>query len=129
MEIFYEEYIYAVVRDSADGMFQQFSTIFPGKDYAPRIARLQTALQGLNYGNLHFTSIIDADIYMFGLVFNTVIEGKEIDLPRKDELLAALQSKIIELKSNPGHRGSPSLLKHMRNRVEQSVTIFNNYAV
>ena len=66
---------------------------------------------------------------MFGLIFNTVIEGKDIDLTRKDELMAALQSKITELKSDPSHKGSPSLLKHMRNRVEQSVTIFNSYAV
>lgn len=129
MEKFYEEYIYAVVRDSADGMFQQFSTIFPDKNFTPRIAKLQTALQGLGYGNLHFTSIIDADIYMFGLIFNTVIEGKDIDMARKYELMTSLQDKIADLKNDPSHKGSPSLLKHMRNRVEQSINIFNSYAV
>lgn len=129
MEKFYEEYIYAVVRDSADGMFKQFSTIFPGKDYTPRIAKLQNALQGLEYDNLHFTSIIDADVYMFGLIFNTVIEGKDIDLTRKDNLLSSVQHQITTFKNDDSHKSSPSLLKHMRNRVERSVTIFNRYAI
>ena len=110
MEKFYEEYIYAVVRDIADGMFQQFSTIFPDKNFTPTIAKLQTALQGLGYGNLHFTSLIDADIYMFGLIFNTVIEGKDIDMARKYELMTSLQDKIADLKNDPSHKGSPSLL-------------------
>ena len=129
MEKYYEEYIYAVVKDSADGMFQQFSSIFPNKDFAPHIAKLQTALQGLDYAHLHFTSIIDADVYMFGLVYVTVIEGKDIDMARKDQLMAALQRKVSSFKSDSGHKSSPSLLKHMRARVEQSVAIFNRHAV
>ena len=129
MEKFYEEYIYAVVTDRADGMFAQFSTIIPNKDYAPRIAKLATALQGLDYNNLHFNSIIDADVYMFGLVYNTVIEGIDIDLARKDELLNALQRKVVSFKRDESHKNSPSLLKHMRSRVEYSVTTFNRYVL
>lgn len=129
MEIFFEEYIYSVVKDSADGVFQQFSSIFPNKDFAPRIAKLQTALQGLEYAHLHFTSIIDADVHMFGLVFVTVIDGNDIDMARQDQLMAALQQKVSSFKSDSGHRASPSLLKHMRARVEQSVVIFNRYVI
>lgn len=129
MEKYYEEYIYSVVKDSDDSMFAQFSTIFPNKEYAPRIAKLQAALQGLDYEHLHFTSIIDADVYMLGLIYNTVIKGKGADMTRKDDLMNELQSKITSLKAEPGHRASPSLLKHMRNRVEQSVSIFNRYAI
>ena len=129
MEKFYEEYIYAVVKDKADGMFAQFSAIIPNKDYAPRIAKLATTLQGLEYNKIQLTSIIDADVYMFGLVYNTVIEGKDIDMTRKAELMTELQNKITFYKSDSGHKASPSLLKHMRDRVEQSVTIFNKYAL
>lgn len=129
MEKFFEEYIYAVVKDRIDGMFVQFSSIIPNKDYAPRIAKLATALQGLEYNNLHFTSIIDADVYMFGLVYNTVIEGKDIDLVRKDDLLTALQRKVASFKRDESHKNSPSLLKHMRSRVEYSVTTFNRYVL
>lgn len=129
MEKFYEEYIYAVVKDRVDGMFAQFSAIIPNKDYAPRIAKLDAALQGLEYNNLHFTSIIDADVYMFGLVYNTVIEGKDIDIARKDDLLNALRRKVVIFKRDESHKNSPSLLKHMRSRVEFSVTTFNRYAI
>lgn len=129
MEKYYEEYIYAVVKDSADSMFAQFSTVFPNKVFAPRIAKLQAALQGLEYDQLHFTSIIDADVYMLGLIYHTMVEGKDIDLTKKDEIKNVLQRKIAAYKRDDSHRGSPSLLKHMRSRVEYSVTTFNRYAV
>ena len=129
MEKYYEEYIYSMVKDSDDSMFAQFSTYIPNNDFAPRIAKLQTALQGLNYSELHFTSIIDADVYMLGLIYQTVILGKDIDLTRSAELKAALQRKITSYKGDPSHKGSPSLLKHIRSRVEFSVTTFNRYAV
>lgn len=129
MENYYEEYIYSVVKDSVDSMFAQFSAYIPNKDYAPRIAKLQAALQGLEYNQLHFTSIIDADVYMLGLIYVTVIEGKDIDLARKDDLKTALERKIAVFKRDDSHKGSPSLLKHMRSRVEFSVTKFNRYVV
>ncbi len=129
MEKYYEEYIYAVVKDRNDGIFAQFSSLIPDKDFAPRIAKLNTILQGLEYNLLHFTSIIDADIYMFGLVYNTVVMGYDIDLARKEELMNNLQRKITSLKRDDSHKSSPSLLKHMRNRVEQSVILFSRYAI
>lgn len=127
MEKYYEEYIYSVVKDKNDSIFAQFSSYIPNKDFAPRIAKLNAALQGLEYNNLRFTSIIDADVYMFGLVYNTVIEGHDIDVVRKNDLLNTLQRQITTYKQNDSHKSSPSLLKHMRSRVEQSVTIFNQY--
>lgn len=127
MEKYYEEYIYSVVRDSKDSMFQQFSSIFQNKDFSPRIAKLQSALQELEYQNLRFTSIIDADVYMFGLIYEVIIEGKDIDIARKEEMLEALRQKISEFKHDDNHKNYPSLLKHIRNRVEQSIRIFNRY--
>ena len=122
-------YIYAVVNDKNNGVFVQFSTIFPDKDFAPRITLLNDTLNELGYNQLHFKSIIDSDVYMFGLVYNTVIEGNNIDFTRKDALMRELQNKISSFKRNDGHRASPSLLKYMRTRVEQSITIFNRYVI
>ncbi len=129
MEKYYEEYIYSVVKDSADSMFAQFSTYIPNKDFAPRITKLQTALQQLEYDQLHFNSIIDADVYMIGLIYVTVVEGKDLNFARKDELKIALQRKVASFKRDDSHKGSPSLLKHMRSRVEYSVNIFNRYVL
>lgn len=130
MEKYYEEYIYAVVNNRNDGIFTQFSNIFPNEDFKPRIDKLSETLRNLKYDELHFTSIIDSDVYMFGLVYNVVIEGKSIDYNRKEELLEKLRHKIEHFKNNPdSHKSSPSLLKHMRKRVEESLKIFNRYAI
>ena len=129
MEKYYEEYIYAVVNDKNNGMFVQFSTIFPDKNFAPRIALLNDALNELRYNQLHFRSIIDSDVYMFGLVYNIVIEGNNLDFARKEALMGELQNKISIFKRDDGHKASPSLLKYMRNRVEQSINIFNRYVI
>ena len=130
MEKYYEEYIYAVVNNRNDGIFTQFSNILPNEDFRPRIDKLSETLRNLKYDELHFTSIIDADVYMFGLVYNVVIEGKSIDYNHKEELLEKLRRKIEHFKNNPdSHKSSPSLLKHMRKRVEESLKIFNRYAI
>lgn len=99
---YYEEYIYAVVNDKNNGVFVQFSTIFPDKDFAPRITLLNDTLNELGYNQLHFKSIIDSDVYMFGLVYNTVIEGNNIDFTRKDALMRELKNKISSFKRNDG---------------------------
>ena len=70
-------------------------------------------LNELGYNQLHFRSIIDSDVYMFGLVYNTVIEGNNIDLARKEALMRELQNKISFFKRNDGHKASPSLLKYI----------------
>lgn len=129
MEKYYEEYIYSVVNDKNNSMFAQFSTMIPDKNYEPRIANLNEALERLDYNNLHFTSIIEADVYMFGLVYNTIIEGNEIKFELKEDLMRRLRSKIATFKRDLSHKSSPSLLKHMRNRVEQSINIFNRYVI
>lgn len=129
MEKYYEEYIYAVVNDKNDGMFAQFSTIFPNKNFEDRINLLDNTLHELGYDQLHLKSIIDADVYMSGLVYNTMIEGKSINFERKNVLMEDLRRKISSFKRDESHKSSPSLLKHMRNRVEQSINIFNRYAI
>ena len=129
MEKYYEEYIYAVVNDKNDGMFAQFSTIFPNKNFENRINLLDNTLHELGYDQLHLKSIIDADVYMSGLVYNTMIEGKSINFERKNVLMEDLRRKISSFKRDESHKSSPSLLKHMRNRVEQSINIFNRYAI
>lgn len=129
MEKYYEEYIYAVVNNRNEGIFTQFSNIFPNEDFKPRIDKLSEALRNLKYDELHFTSIIDSDVYMFGLVYNVVIEGNSIDYNRKEELLDELSLQIEQFKNtSDSHKSSPSLLKHMRRRVEASLTIFKKYA-
>ena len=126
MEDYYEEYIYSVVGESTSNLFASFSEIFSDVDYQSRYDSLGRIINSL-IDNKKFTSIIDLDMYLFGLVYKVVFENKEIDLNKKTELVEELNTKIVDLKRNLAHTKSPSNLKHLKNRVASSIEIYNKY--
>ena len=99
MEDYYEEYIYSVVGESTSNLFASFSEIFSDVDYQSRYDSLGRIINSL-IDNKKFTSIIDLDMYLFGLVYKVVFENKEIDLNKKTELVEELNTKIVDLKRN-----------------------------
>lgn len=127
MEEYYEQYIYDVVNDEESSIFAHFSSIFENKNFGPRLENLKGMMDILQYERLELKSIIDADVYMLGLIYYCVICGKVIDSTRVDDLKTALSSKIEEFKSNELHKSSPSSFKYMRERINESVSIFSNY--
>lgn len=127
MEEYYEQYIYDVVNDEANSIFVQFSSIFPNKEFIPKLEILKEMMSLLNYTNIRFTSIIDSDVYMLGLIYHCVICGKVVDSTKIVELKAKLESQIKNFKKDISHKSSPSLFKFMRLRVDKSISIFNRY--
>lgn len=73
MEKYYEEYIYSAINDS-DGKYGKFSTIFR-KQYKSRLETLQSTLNQMKIAE-KFSSIIDLDMYFFGLIYNIVFWGR-----------------------------------------------------
>ncbi len=126
MEDYYEEYIYSVVGECTSNLFEPFSEIFPDGDYQSRYDSLGIIINTL-IDNKNFTSIIDLDMYLFGLVYKVIFENKEIDLNKKEELVEELSNKIADLKKNQAHTKSPSNLNHLKNRVASSIEIYNKY--
>lgn len=126
MEKYYENYIYSVVGEDTSNLFADFTTIFPNNDYQSRFDNLRDTINTL-IDNKEFTSIIDLDMYLFGLVYKIVFENKKIDLSKKTDLVNELNAKIRELKTNNAHTKSPSNLNHLKNRVESSIEIYNKY--
>lgn len=126
MEKYYEEYIYSVVADS-DAKYGKFSTIFPNRQYADRFSNLQQALNSLDVPK-QSTSIIDLDMYFFGLTYTIVFENKTIDVARKDELKREIDAKIAEFKQDNSHTKAPSNLGHLRKRISSSIEIYEKYA-
>ncbi len=126
MEKFYEEYIHSITGNNTSQMFDDFSANFPNKNYHLRFIALEKAIDDLSIPNL-FVSIIDSDMYMFGLIYMIVFVGKEIDTDKKNELQDAIKDKIIEYKDDPSHARSPSALKYLRSRISNSIEIYGRY--
>lgn len=126
MEKYYEEYIYSVVGEQPSPLFKDFSQIFPGDNYMPRIENLGNKIDELGIPKV-YSSIIDIDIYLFGLIYFVVFEGKALNTAQTAALVAELDAKIIELKSVEAHKKAPGALKYLKTRIDSSIQIYLKY--
>ena len=53
--------------------------------------------------------------------------GKTLKEDKFDELKTAINTKIEEIKGNDAHKRSPGKVTYLRNRIKDSITIYNNY--
>lgn len=126
MEKYYEEYIYSVVGEDASPLFPDFQTIFPDGNFKPRFECLEKTIVALEIPN-QYTSIIDLDVYLFGLIYQIVFENKSINVEQKTNLKADLVNKIRQFKGEFSHTKAPSALKYLKSRVDASIEIYENY--
>lgn len=126
MEKYYEEYIYSVVGEDASSMFPDFLTIFPNGEYKPRFELLNQSINSLEIPK-HYSSIIDMDVYLFGLIYWIVFENKTINVAEKANLQTRLANKVIEFKNDASHTKAPSALKYLKSRIDASAEIYRNY--
>lgn len=126
MEKFYEDYIYSVLNDT-DVKYGKFTEIFPAKKYQERFTKLDQALRALEIPT-EFSSIIDLDMYFFGLIYTLIFENKVIDSSVQDELKAKLETEIAAIKTDHSHTKSPGNLGHLRSRITSSIAIYKEYA-
>jgi len=126
IEEYYERYIRSVVGEDDPDWFKSFDDIFTGGDYAPRLENLVSTLQHLQLPN-EFTSIIEMDTYMFGLIHSIVFEDKTINLDKKDELIAAVEEKINSFKDDEKHKRSPNALKYLHIRIGDSIQVYKAF--
>ena len=99
MENYYETYIYSVVGNKDSIIFGKFSDIFTDKNYKPYLDEIDRLITELNYRR-RFQSIIDLDLYFFGLIYFTVFEKRVLDTSRKDALEEELKNAINDIKGN-----------------------------
>jgi len=126
MEKYYEEYIYSVVGENSSLMFPDFSTVFPNKEFKARFESLEQTIDSLVIPK-EYTSIIDMDVYLFGLIYSIVFENKSVKVDEKENLKAALAGKIAEFKNDGSHTKVPGALKYLKLRIDASIDIYKNY--
>ena len=128
MEDYYESYIYSVVNDEDSLLFGKFSENYPDGNYKDRIDSMSRSIAELDLSR-SYISIIDMDIYFFGLVYVELFLKGSIDLSRKEDLKRELAEKISRKKREPKHTKTPSLLKYLRTRIKDSIDIYLKYTV
>ena len=126
MEKYYEEYIYSVVGENTSLLFKDFSELFPDGNYKLRFVRLEQTINALEIPK-QFTSIIEMDTYLFGLIYTIIFEDETIDITEKQELIDELEAQISEFKEDEAHKRAPSALKYLKARIDASITIYNRY--
>ena len=126
MESYYERFIYAVVNHTEDNLFARFADVFPNDDYAALYARLRETIATVEIPK-KYTSIIDMDVYLFGLMYVILFEKKTIDNSRKADLNTDLEQSVRAFRSDSAHAKAPAALKYLRARITESITIYQRY--
>lgn len=127
MEGYYETYISEVVEDKTSNLFGKFTNIFPNKKFSEKFNRLKTTIQELNIPN-EVSSIIDLDIYFFGLIYFVVFVNKDLDLHRTNNLMPRLKDEIKRLRGNEDYSRAPNNLGNLRSRISKSIEIYEEFA-
>lgn len=126
MEAYYEEYIYSIVGENTSGLFKDFTEIFPDNKFQSKLDQLAEAIHALGIPK-QFPSIIDMDVYLFGLIYEIVFENRAIDVVRKDALKVELDAQIAVFKASDLHKRNPGALKYLKQRITDSVNIYKKY--
>jgi len=127
MESYYEEYIYSVVGENPSQRFADFSTVFPKNKYHDRLKSLSDTLDSLSIPK-RVPSIIDLDLYIFGLIYTILFQNKKINVDKKTQLLARLKDNIQNIKNDDSHTRAPASLKYLKTRIDTSIETFSHYA-
>lgn len=126
MEKLYEEFIYSAIGEENYDKFENFLDIFPDKQYKEDLENLKNSLDNLGFFK-EYESIIDTDVYLFGLIYQVIFEKNSLDFSKSSKLKEELSKKIDEFKSNLSHQKTPNNLSYLRDRISQSIEIYRKY--
>lgn len=125
-ENYYQKYIMAVV-DKISNNELRFNISYPTTPYThARMDKLKSTITKLDIPK-KFNSIIDMDMYFFGLVNEIVFLNKELDETKKDELKTELNNKTNILRNTENHKDNPNALKYLKSRINASLDIYKKF--
>lgn len=128
MERYYESFIYAVVADNETKEFVKLSTVINNLDYESRIQKLNKVVEGMKLIQ-NYDSIINLDMFMFGVIYTTIFRDKEIDSDHYEDLKENIQQIIGRYKDDPLHYKNPSALKHLKLRIQASIDACREFEI
>lgn len=133
----YVSYLVNVEQDDRKDKFDSFkmSSTFPNSEWKQRFPIVRTFLEknkkqlGLDEKYNAFTSWIDADYWLFGLLYFVVFLGKTIS--KENDLINELKKEILAKRSLPkddDYSKNPNRLGNLRERMRISIDIYGRYA-
>ena len=135
-EDFYTDYVAYIINLPLKGDNQMFDGVrekAPYKDgiWKKRYPILQKEIQRLQAHMYSpdkelFPSWIDADYWLFGLIYYVLFEGKTLTDGCEDRLKSSIQSKIKAAKNDSKHLDRPNQLSFLRKRLQQSLKIYKS---
>lgn len=158
LEEYYENYINFIIGDKNDNtneIYISYEELFESNDQLnsgelPHSRYYQNLWEIISNSPLSkktFESIIDCDMYYFGLIYLIIFENKVIDSQQWSSIIKKLDKQIHEYKApyldkqgiptyeyskaeySSYHQKNPSALKYLRERVEKSIEIYREYGI
>lgn len=135
-ESYYGDYVSSIVgveQEIHETKFAgfDFATVFPGDCWKQRFVVLRDAINGmkanfdLNKDNA-FTSWIDADYWLFGLIYHLVFKGKVLKADTTG-LVDEISKKVKTKRKDENYTKTPNRLGNLRERMTESITIVGKY--
>lgn len=112
-----------------------FSTVFPHNCWKERFGKLKESVDRMKAewrleekdGKSAFKSWIDADYWLYGLIYHIVFKGMELN----DDLAPLIRriKRKIQEKKDPitGYPKTPNGLTNLRNRIQDSINLYRPY--
>ena len=136
----YVSYIVKLEQESRKDKFDGFSmeTTFPNHVWKERFKTIKDYLErnktklGLDEKNAAFTSWIDADYWLYGLLDTVLFKGKTIVREEKltEELINEIKTKrqVKENDTPTEYQRNPNRIGNLRDRIERSLDIYRRHA-
>lgn len=139
-EMFYVDYVSFIVGLEQENHIEKFNgckmaTLFPNNCWKERFKKLYEIVLSLSQeiqtdekvSKVSFDSWIDADYYLFGLIYYVLFEDKKINLT--DKLFEEIKTVITEKRhdKNSAYSRGPNRLGNVRERLNESIEIYSKY--
>lgn len=139
-ESYYADYVSFIVgleQEDRKDKFNKFDikATFPSFEWRGRFKTVKSFLEknkvrlGLEEKTEAFKSWIDADYWLYGLLYYVVFQGKSIT--KETELITAITDEVAEkkkAKEGDDYSKNPNRLGNLRNRIKRSFDIYDQYA-
>lgn len=142
IEEFYEKYIDVIINNNESKDFYSYNELFGNDGHEDRLSKLEKIIKDSKLYLKEFESIIDCDMYYFGLIYMVLFKKKDISLDNWSNLEKCLNKQIdiyraryidqngkptsdyVKIKYESLHYRNPSDLKYLRERVSKSIEIY-----
>lgn len=114
--------------DNLDGLRTRFGNVreILGNNVHKRLERLEKLCTVPKFLS-HFDSLYVYDYYFFGLVYWTMVSGKDIRKEDLPQIKADLQGAIEKFKESVTGKTNYNTLQRIRERLHKSISIYENY--